>query len=225
MSAKYAFRWMIKLNAKSRLIFSAGVAVLIYFVLPDWILRETRLILAWNLGTFSYLGCAFAVMAESDSQETHNSIKLQDQSGATVLVLVVVAACAGVAAIAFMLGNTKGLTFWPKIFHFVISFLALIFSWMVIHTRFAFHYAHLYYRNKQHGNTESELIFPGDRQPDYLDFAYYAFVVGMTSQVSDVVISSRRMRRITLVHSLFSFGFNMAILALSINILAGAISI
>ncbi|WP_223272273.1 DUF1345 domain-containing protein [Sulfurirhabdus autotrophica] len=186
-------------------------------------MRETRLLLAWNLGTLCYLVCAFAVMAGSDSKATHKSIQLQDQSGVTVLVLVVVAASAGVAAIAFMLGSTKELTFWPKIFHFVISFLALILSWMVIHTRFAFHYAHSYYRNKQHGNTESELIFPGNRQPDYLDFAYYAFVIGMTSQVSDVVISSRAMRRLTLVHSLFSFGFNMAILALSINILAGSI--
>ena len=52
------------------------------------------------------------------------------------------------------------------------------------------------------------LIFPGDRPPDYFDFAYFSFVVGMTCQVSDVQITSRRMRRITLVHSVLSFGFN-----------------
>ena len=62
------------------------------------------------------------------------------------------------------------------------------------------------------------LIFPGDRPPDYFDFAYFSFVVGMTCQVSDVQITSRRMRRLTLVHSILSFGFNTIILALLINI-------
>ncbi len=57
--------------------------------------------------------------------------------------------------------------------------------------------------------------------PAYFDFLYYAFVVGMTSQVSDVQVTSREMRRLTLVHAVLSFGFNMLILALSINVVAG----
>ena len=61
------------------------------------------------------------------------------------------------------------------------------------------------------------------KEPDYLDFAYYSFVVGMTSQVSDVAVTSRSMRRLTLVHSVLSFVFNMAVLALSINIIATVI--
>jgi uncharacterized membrane protein len=86
---------------------------------------------------------------------------------------------------------------------------------------FAFHYARRYYDPARQEGTESAgLVFPGKREPDYLDFAYYSFVVGMTSQVSDVVVTSRRMRRLTLVHGFLAFVFNIAVLALSINILA-----
>ena len=68
------------------------------------------------------------------------------------------------------------------------------------------------------------LIFPGDRRPNYFDFAYFSFVIGMTCQVSDVQITSRRMRRIALFHSVLSFGFNTIILALLINIAVSGLS-
>jgi uncharacterized membrane protein len=78
-----------------------------------------------------------------------------------------------------------------------------------------------YYDRARHDGTEpTELVFPGKRQSDYLDFAYYSFVIGMTSQVSDVAATSRRMRPLTLVHGFLSFVFNIAVLALSINIIA-----
>jgi uncharacterized membrane protein len=67
------------------------------------------------------------------------------------------------------------------------------------------------------------LRFPGEKEPDYLDFAYYSFVVGMTSQVSDVAVVARHMRRLTLIHGVLSFVFNIAILAMSINIIGGMI--
>ena len=61
------------------------------------------------------------------------------------------------------------------------------------------------------------LDFPGKREPDYMDFAYFAFTIGMTFQVSDVVITSRQLRQLVLVHGMLSFGFNTVILALTIN--------
>jgi uncharacterized membrane protein len=94
----------------------------------------------------------------------------------------------------------------------------------LIQTVFAFHYARRYYEilHREH-TAKPELLFPGEKEPDYLDFAYYAFVVGMTSQVSDVSVTARRMRRLTMVHGVLSFVFNMAVLALSINIIASVI--
>ena len=91
-------------------------------------------------------------------------------------------------------------------------------------TMFAFHYAHRYYQEEKRQETDGAgLIFPGGLDPDYFDFLYYAHVVGMTAQVSDVQVTSRAMRRLTLMHSVLSFGFNMLILALSINVVASAL--
>jgi len=67
------------------------------------------------------------------------------------------------------------------------------------------------------------LRFPGEFDPDFLDFSYFAFVVGMTSQVSDVAVTGEQMRRITLIHGVLSFVLNIAILAMSINVIAGII--
>ena len=99
--------------------------------------------------------------------------------------------------------------------------LALAASWLTIHMVFAFRYAHRYYQSL--GDVDGPgLQFPGGDDPDYFDFLYYSYVVGMTSQVSDVQVCSRAMRRLTLVHGVLAFAFNMAVLALSINVVAGA---
>ena len=108
--------------------------------------------------------------------------------------------------------------------HIAMSVVALIASWLFIQTMFAFHYAHRYYHEEKHNEPDGPgLQFPGGLDPDYFDFLYYSHVVGMTSQVSDVQVTSREMRRLTLVHSVLSFGFNMLILALSINVVAGSL--
>jgi uncharacterized membrane protein len=99
----------------------------------------------------------------------------------------------------------------------------MLLSWVMVHTSFCFHYAHLYYGDadddpKVHAEG---LIFPHEKRPDYLDFAYFSFVVGMTFQVSDVEITSRSIRRFVLLHSLLSFGLSMFVVALTVNLIAG----
>jgi uncharacterized membrane protein len=90
-----------------------------------------------------------------------------------------------------------------------------------VHTVFALRYAHIYYDCDEHGKAAGGLNFPDEDSPDYLDFAYFSFVIGMTSQVSDVNISGRSMRRLALLHGLISFGFNLSILGLCINMISG----
>ena len=108
--------------------------------------------------------------------------------------------------------------------HFALTLMALAASWLLMQTVFAFRYAHMYYQEELRGHPNGAgLDFPGKLPPDYFDFLYYAHVVGMTSQVSDVVVTSRKMRHLTLVHSVSAFAFNMLVLALSINVMAGAI--
>jgi uncharacterized membrane protein len=103
----------------------------------------------------------------------------------------------------------------------VLAGATVLLSWLLAHSVFAVHYAHGYYKDllekRQRG-----LDFPGENDdPDYWDFLYFSFVVGMTAQVSDVQVMTRGWRRLVLAHGILSFLFNTVILALSINLLAG----
>ncbi len=141
-----------------------------------------------------------------------------------LFLLLLLATLASVVAITVMMQRVGALSGWPHALHLVLSMVALAGSWCFIHAVFAFHYAHRYYQQaKRQQPGGPGLEFPGGQDPDYFDFLYYAYVVGMTSQVSDVQVSSRDMRRLTLLHGVLSFGFNMFILALSINGVAGAL--
>ena len=102
----------------------------------------------------------------------------------------------------------------------ILAMITIGLSWAFIHTMFALHYVHEFYAE----NGERGMVFPGgEEEPDYGDFLYFSLVIGMTSQVSDVAVTSRSMRRLTLVHSVLAFVFNIAVLALSINIIASVI--
>jgi uncharacterized membrane protein len=86
---------------------------------------------------------------------------------------------------------------------------------------FTLRYAHYYYGEGDGAKAVGGLEFPNDDAPDYLDFAYFSFVIGMTAQVSDVAISSKSLRTLALVHGILSFCFNTVILALTINTVSG----
>ena len=108
--------------------------------------------------------------------------------------------------------------------HLFMAALAVLESWLLIHTVFTLRYAHLFYRSKQEVDVDGSgggLIFPGKGNPNYRDFAYFSFIIGMTCQVSDVSVTSHSMRLLALLHGLLSFAFNTVILALSINIISG----
>jgi uncharacterized membrane protein len=211
-----------RIHAVQRLGVSVGVALAAALLQPAWISASTRALVAWDLGVLVYLGLAWTLVARADARVTREHSLAQDQSGFLVFLLIVGAGCAGTVAIGFLASGIKGLPFWPRTGHLALSILALISSWLLIQTVFALHYARRYYGARHRDpSVPAELVFPGGRDPDYLDFVYYSFVVGMTSQVSDVAIASRRMRRLTLIHGVLSFMFNIAILALAINIVAG----
>ena len=104
----------------------------------------------------------------------------------------------------------------------MLAIVTILLSWSFTHIMFALHYAHEFY--EENGGRGGGLNFPGDRtEPDYWDFIYFAFVIGMTSQVSDVVITCRPIRHTVSAHGIISFIFNVALLALTVNIAASAI--
>lgn len=141
-----------------------------------------------------------------------------------ILSLITMAACSSLLAIGFILQD-KGVA--PKLLflHLTLSLFTIVGSWLLVHTIFAFHYANLYYQPAPTLNEcqSGGLDFPGEVEPDYGDFLYFSFVIGMTNQVSDVQITSPSIRRLALLHSVLSFFFNTMILAMSVNIIAGLI--
>jgi uncharacterized membrane protein len=106
--------------------------------------------------------------------------------------------------------------------HLMLGIVTILLSWTFTHTMFALHYAHEFY--DENAGKGGGLIFPGElREPDYWDFIYFSFVIGMTSQVSDVAITCRPIRHTVSAHGIISFVFNVTLLALTVNIAASAI--
>jgi len=217
-------RWVVRFGAMQRLGTALGVSIVAFLMQPDSISWHTRIVASWDLGALAYLGLAWTLMAKSDARVTRDHALSQDQSGYIIFLFVVGASCASIVAIGFVVGTIRDLPFWIRAWHLAMTIAALVSSWLLIQTVFAFHYAHRYYAGP-HGETSTvaPLLFPGGREPDYADFAYYSFVVGMTSQVSDVAVASRSMRRLTMIHGILAFLFNIAVLALSINIIASVV--
>jgi len=179
-----------------------------------------RVLVGWDVGVALYLILAFQTMAASDVRAIRRRAAEQDEGRATILVLTVAAALASLAVIIAELGSSAGSVGSRQPAHLVHAAITILLSWTLIHTIFALHYAHEYYDETAGGG----LVFPGQEQePDYWDFVYFSFVIGMTSQVSDVGVTSRLIRRTVAAHGVVSFFFNVALLALTINLAASAL--
>jgi len=204
-----------------RLMYGLGTALAVAALpLPTgW---EFRGLLAWCAGMVVYLGLAWWLCVGFDAKRTRERAQAQDEPSVVLFLILLLSTAACVASITALMQQSRDLAGMQRGLHIGLSVLALASSWLFIQTIFTFRYAHRYYfEEKQDEPDGPGLQFPGGLDPDYFDFLYYAFVVGMTSQVSDVQVTSREMRRLTMVHGVLSFGFNMLILALSINVVAG----
>lgn len=211
-----------EITGRKRLVYGVlvGVGVALLPLPTAW---PTQVLLSWCAGSSTFLGLAWWLAMRFDAKRTRERALSQDQSGWMLSSLLLASVFVSVGAIALMLQHVKDLADAQRTAHLALSMLALGASWLLMQTVFAFHYAHLFYQSESRGQSGgSGLQFPGDHPPDYFDFLYYAHVVGMTSQVSDVVVTGQHMRRLTLLHSLLAFAFNMLVLALSINVVAGA---
>jgi len=205
-------------RARPRLATAAAVATAVIAALPsDWRL-PTRLLVGWDAGVALYLVLVYSLMARSSIEHIRRNAARHDEGRVAILVLTVTAALASLGAILAELGSGQG----PRsALQLALAAATIVLSWGFIHTMFALHYAHDYYG--EHGAGKGGLVFPGEQIPDYWDFVYFAFVIGMTSQVSDVAVASRPIRRTVNAHGVVSFFFNTALLALSVNLAASAI--
>ena len=198
---------------------AAGLTVATLPLPMSW---EYQALLAWCAGLTVYLVLAWWLCLTFDAQRTRERAQAQDEPSVVLVLVLLLANAVCVVAITVLMQQNRDLSGLDQALQVGLSAAALALSWFFIQTIFAFHYAHRYYFEEKQAEPDGPgLNFPGGQAPDYFDFLYYAHVVGMTSQVADVQVTSREMRHITLVHSVLAFGFNMLILALSINVIAG----
>ncbi len=209
--------------ADARLILSALAGVVIYLALPAALPLPMRTALGWDLGATTFLGLTLIVVGNGSLERLRRHAGQQDAAIWMVLGLIVIAAAASLASLAFVM--QKGADTTTSLFaRIAVSSLTIIVSWTFVHATFAIRYAHYFYGDPDaKGQHRGGLTFPGTERPDFWDFLYYSFVIGMTCQVSDVQVTSRPMRRLTLAHGVLSFFFNAGVLALAVNILATAL--
>ncbi len=185
--------------------------------------KITSSMAGWLVATIVFLGFIWTTILTAHPRHLSALFKAQDLSRRLSFLVVILAAFASLGAIVVLFMSETEQKSASHSIHIFLSGLVVVCSWLLVHTVFTLHYAHLYY-GRQAGAMDNQafvrgLDFPGDDAPDYLDFAYFSFIIGMTSQVSDVAVKSKKMRRLALLHGVLAFFFNTSIIAVSINLL------
>jgi uncharacterized membrane protein len=213
---RYAkLRHSVRLHLK--LVAAVALGIIAYVILTQLGVPSravTRALIAWNVGILLYLLLTTWAIARSELDHLRERAEEEDEGAALVLVLTVIAAATSMVAIFAELGGARGdKNDWLSP---VLALSTAILSWVFIQAIFAFHYAHDYYGAAE-GGPKGGLKFPDDKSPEYLDFIYFSFVIGMTFQVSDVQVTSKAVRRLVVTHGVVSFFYNLAVLSLMVN--------
>ncbi len=209
------------LSGHPRLFASAIVGIAVALVLPA-MTGLTRGLLGWDAGCAAFLLLSAQMFSSPRPGGIAADAERQEEAEWTIFWLTVGGVTASFAAIIGEFSLSKDVAPGVRNLHVALVAATLLLSWLMTHTVFGLRYAHEYYELiGSDGAIARGLEFPGDVPPDYWDFFYFALVLGMTFQVSDVQITSRKLRRLAAAHGLLGFLFNTVILALSVNIGAG----
>jgi uncharacterized membrane protein len=206
---------------RARPVFSISYALgaVSYFLLFAMHDKVLRIVAAWDVGSLFYVLFTLFFFIRTLGRDISADAKRHQEGEWTVFTITLLGAVMSFAAI-FLFSQAAGHKTHEGIsLAFVIA--TLILSWATTHITFAYRYAHEYYSYDLGGeDIDRGIEFPHDDRPDYLDFVYFAFVLGMTFQVADCNITAKKLRRLATVQGLIAFLFNTVILALSVNIAA-----
>lgn len=225
MSKRKEFVFLKHFRAVHRLLFCTGLSMAVFVALMfSGIETLLAVIISWNSFSLFMSLISWVTFFTTSSKQLVQHARSQDESRYVTFLIVLIAVVVSFFGALVLIQNTnEGLM--GRSLHIITSVMSVALSWCLLHTIYTLRYAHLYY-SESLSNPKihpTGLDFPENRTPDYLDFAYFSFVIGMTFQVSDVRITSPQIRRFALLHALISFLFNTIIVALTINIMAGLI--
>jgi uncharacterized membrane protein len=177
---------------------------------------ERAAILGFDAGAIVFVLSSAPLWRRADSARLRARAAAEDAGRGLLLIVTALAAAAVLAAVGVLAAGKASMSLGDL--GLTVGTLAL--AWTFVNLVYAFHYAHLYYAADQ---TEPPLVFPGSAAPCFSDFCYFSFVLGMTFQVSDVAIASPRLRQVATAHAALAFFFNIGVLSLTVNVVAGAL--
>ncbi|QJD94504.1 DUF1345 domain-containing protein [Mucilaginibacter robiniae] len=215
------------LDAHHRLFIALGVGIVAAAISYRNLSGPQTTLIAWICFAFSIIIPEWIIILTAHPREIRSIARLQDSSRSFIFLFVIGAALVSLFAIGYLLITSKHSSQAEVTRSIILTMGSVITSWWLVHTVFTMRYAHEYYdTDTDEGDIKKVggLKFPEEDNPDYLDFVYFSFVLGMTFQVSDVDITSRTIRRLAWMHGLISFAFSTAIVALSINVISGLVS-
>ena len=219
-TTKYSF--LRNTSGIKKIIICLTLSLLLYFILLFFKIDiKNRIILSWDIFCISLIIFSWALFFTTTNKDLCEVVERQDDGLKVIFTIVLIAVCVSLFGTLLLLKGTEESSF-NRIFDAIVSLSPILVSWTLLHTIFTIRYAHLYHDHNQlkTGSNVGGIKFPCKEEPDYIDFAYFSFVIGMTFQVSDVQVSSKVIRRFVLLHSLISFAFNTIIVALTINSIA-----
>jgi uncharacterized membrane protein len=185
-----------------------------------------RIVAGWDAASLTLVTLAWTIIMKADASQTQRRAGEDDPGRGVLFLIGVGSSTVSLLAAGVVLHLMKTLPSDEKVFWTTLVFAAVVLSWTVTHTAYTLRYANLYYRariGRPAGECEC-LLFPGGEDPADIDFAYFAFTVGMCFQVSDVGVATTLMRREVLVHAVLSFVYNTMIVALALNLAISVLS-
>lgn len=217
-------KFIQQLHPLHRVLISMGLSAITFFCLQNTSLQElVMLVIVWDVYALSYCITSWIVFFARTCTQIRQHAREEDGSRIFVYLVIMLSSFASLFTVLLLISSDDLKDTTPYVY-VPVAILGMLLSWMMVHITFAFHYAHLFYDDDEDGNSHKHaggLNFPNENKPDYLDFAYFSFIIGMTFQVSDVEVTSRKLRRMVLLHSLLAFGLNTFVVALTINLIAG----
>ncbi len=214
--------------SRPRLTSGIGLGLLAFVIsslLPTDLEASSRAILCWDLTCLWFIVLTLLHMRHQSQEDLKANVAAQDEGQGFIVTFVLIAAAASLYAVALELSFAKDAHGLAKDLRVALAIGTVALSWFMTQLIFALHYAHEYYAPDMTTPDEDDVIgglnFPGGQEPDNWDFVHFATVIGVASQTADIAFTKKRLRRIGTVHGIISFSFNTAVLALTINLLAG----
>ena len=221
------------MDVRWRLVLAVVIGLVAVVLAPAVLGTLARVVVGWVGFAATDLAIIILGMWQADTDDIRRVAASEDLPRTQAFVLVLSAAMASLGAVVGRMGSLKGISKDWRVLHVALSVAAVVLAWTLVHLVFTLRYAHTYYdADKETGQDAGGLVFPDDQgkdqgpklTPNYVDFAYFSFIIGMTAQTADIGIGSREFRRTSLLHSLIAFIFNTVIVAFTVGTLGGMLN-